>query len=97
MVVQWLVAILELSQEKMHMPQLPGLLYSVPLTPQQVLPTYASTRDSGILTGKSGSVSYRVTAPFFWVLVHTRFYVHSKNLCPQSCGSSVIKSHWPLN
>ena len=36
MVVQWLVAILELSQEKTHMPQLPGLLYSVPLTPQQV-------------------------------------------------------------
>ena len=35
--------------------------------------THASTKDSWRLTGKSGSVSCRVTAPFSWVLVHTRF------------------------
>ena len=39
--------------------------------------THASTRDSWTLTGKFGSVSCEVTAPFSWVLVHTRFC-----LCP---------------
>ena len=39
--------------------------------------TYVSARDSWILMGKSGSVSCQVTAPFSWVLVHTRFC-----LCP---------------
>ena len=38
---------------------------------------HASTGDSWTLLGKSGSVSCGVTAPFSWVLVHTRFY-----LCP---------------
>ena len=33
--------------------------------------THASARDSWTLTGKSGSVSYGVTAPFSWVLVCT--------------------------
>ena len=32
--------------------------------------------------------------PFSWVLVHTGFVVPSKSLFPQSCGSSVIRSHW---
>ena len=27
--------------------------------------------------------------------VHKVLFVPSKNLFPQSCGSSVIKSHWP--
>ena len=40
-------------------------------------PTPSSTRDSYPLTGKSGTVSYGVTAPFSWVLVSTRFC-----LCP---------------
>ena len=36
------------------------------------------------LTGKSGSVSCGVTAPFSWVLVHTRFSTGSSNQnCPQ--------------
>ena len=35
--------------------------------------THASTKESWRLTGKSGSVSCGVTAPFSWVLVHTRF------------------------
>ena len=36
-------------------------------------PTHASTGDIWILTGKSGSVSCGVIAPFSWVLVHIRF------------------------
>ena len=35
--------------------------------------THASAGDSWTLTGKSGLVSGGVTAPFSWVLVHTRF------------------------
>ena len=35
--------------------------------------THASTGDFWTLTGKSGSVSCVVTAPFSWVLMHTRF------------------------
>ena len=60
-------------------------------------PTHTFARDSWTLTGKSGSVSCGVTASFFWVLVYTRFFllVPSKSLFPQSCGSSVIKSHFP--
>ena len=58
------------------------------------LSTHASTRDSWTLTGQSGSVSPGVTA-FSWVLVHTRFCLCLPSLFPQSCGCSVIKSHWP--
>ena len=43
--------------------------------------THASTRDSGTLTGKSGSVSCGVTAPFSWVMVHTRFCLCSPRVC----------------
>ena len=50
---------------------------------------HASTGDSSTLTGKSGSVSCGVTAPFSWVLVCTRFwFVPSKSLFIQSCVSS---------
>ena len=52
---------------------LPGLLYLVPLTLGRPLSTHTSTRDSWTLTGKSGSVSYRDTAPFSWLPVHTKF------------------------
>ena len=58
-------------------------------------PTHASTRASWTLTGKSGSVSFGVTAPFSWVLVLTSFFVcvPSKSLFPQFCissGSSMV-------
>ena len=43
-------------------------------------PTLASTGDSWTLTGKSGSVSCGVTAPFSWVLVHKVLFVPSKSL-----------------
>ena len=58
-------------------------------------PTYASARDSWTLSGNSGSVSYRVTAPFFLgPCAHMVLFVPSKSLFPQSCVNSVIKSHW---
>ena len=37
------------------------------------LPTHSFTRNSWTLTGKFGSVSCGVPAPFSWVLVHRRF------------------------
>ena len=52
------------------------------------LPTYASSRDSWTLMGKSGSASCWVTTPFSWVLVHKVLFVPSKSLFPQSCVSS---------
>ena len=51
-------------------------------------PTHASTRDSWTLLGKSGSVSCGVTAPFSWVLVHTRFCLCPLRVFPQFCVSS---------
>ena len=50
--------------------------------------TYASTGDSWTLTGKSGSVSCGVTAPFSWVLVHKVLFVPSQESVSQSCVSS---------
>ena len=43
--------------------------------------THASAGDSWTLTGKSGSVSCGVTAPFSWVLVHTRFCLCPRRVC----------------
>ena len=54
-------------------------------------PTHASTGDSWTLTGKSGSVSCGVTAPFSWVLVHTRFC-----LCPPRVCFPVLCKFWRL-
>ena len=50
--------------------------------------THASAGDSWTLTGKSGSVSCGVAAPFSWVLVYKVLLVPSKSLFPQSCVSS---------
>ena len=48
--------------------------------------THASTRDSWTLPGKSGSVSFGVTAPFSWVLVHTSFCLCPPRVCfPDPC------------
>ena len=58
-----------------------GLCHTQVCCPQKPcsrpLMTHASTRDSWTLTGKSGSVSCRVTAPGSRVLMHTRY-----SLCP---------------
>ena len=54
-------------------------------------PTHASAGDSWTLTGKSGSVSCGVTAPFSWVLVHTGF------VCAlQESVSPVLCKFWRL-
>ena len=45
------------------------------------LPTHASVGDCWTLTGKSGSVSCGVTAPFSLVLVHTRFCLCPPRVC----------------
>ena len=55
------------------------------------LPTHASAGDSWTLPGKSGSVSCGVTAPFSWVLVHTRF-----SLCPPRVCFQVLCKFWRL-
>ena len=59
------------------------------------LPTQASAGDSWTLKGKSGSVSCGVTAPFSWLLLHTRLcFFPSKCLFPQShvsFGNSVVQ------
>ena len=54
-------------------------------------PTHASAGDSWTLTGKSGSVSCGVIAPFSWVLVHTRFC-----LCPPRVCFPVLCKFWQL-
>ena len=52
--------------------------------------THTSAGDSWTPTGKSGSVSFGVTDPFSWVLVHTRFC-----LCPpRVCFLVLCKSWW---
>ena len=54
-------------------------------------PTHATTRDSWILMGKSGSVSCGVTAHFSWVLEHTWFC-----LCPPRVCFPVLCKFWWL-
>ena len=53
--------------------------------------THASARDSRTLTGKSGSISCGVTAPFSWVLVH-----RSSVCAPQESVSPVLCKFWQL-
>ena len=68
-----------------------ALPHSVPLTLQQALPKHTSVIDSWTFTGKSGSVSSGVIAPFSWVLVCTRFC-----LCLQESVSPVLCKFWWL-
>ena len=77
-----------------------GLLQKVPCSPcytqcsqlcSRPPPTHASAGDSWTLMGKSGSVSCGVTAPFSWVLVHTRFC-----LCPPRIYFPVLCKFWQL-
>ena len=52
-------------------------------------PTQASAGDSWTLTGKSGSVSCGITAPFSWALVLTKFC-----LCPPRVCFPVLCKFW---
>ena len=72
-----------------------ALLHSVPLTLQQAI---ANPCLCQILPDTHRQVRVSLcgfTAPFSWVLVHTRFFCESsKSLFPQSCvssGSSVVE------
>ena len=47
----------------------------------RLLLTHTSAGDCWTLTGKSDSVSCGNTAPFSWLLVHTRFYLCSPRAC----------------
>ena len=73
-----------------------------PLTRGRPQSTHASAGVFQTLTDESGSVSYGVPAPFFWVwCTHVCVCVCvcalQEFLFPQSCGNSVIKSCWTSN
>ena len=68
-----------------------GCCIQCPWTHGRPMSTHAYTGDYWTLTGKSVLVSCGVTAPFFWVLMHTRFCFWSPRVC---FPSPVIKSHW---
>ena len=55
----------------------------------------SSARDSWTLTGKHGPVFCGVVSFLLGPGAHKVSFVPSMCLFPQSCGSSVIKSHWP--
>ena len=65
-----------------------ALLHSVPPTLQQATTNPCLTRDSWTLMGKSGSLSFGVTAPFLWVLVCKMFVCALQESVSQSCVSS---------
>ena len=79
-----------------------GLLQKVPCVhcPTQCprpcsrpLLTHDSARNSCILTGKAGSVSCGVNAPFSWVLMQTRFCLCPARVCfpsPVSSGGTIV-------
>ena len=68
-----------------------ALLHSAPPTHSRPLLTHISAGDSWTLTGKSGSVACWVTAPFSWVLGHTRFC-----LCPPRDYFTILCKFWQL-
>ena len=59
------------------------------------LATHISTGDPSTLAGSFGLVSCGVPAPFLWVLVCAQFCLRLESCLPQSCGNTIIKSHWP--
>ena len=65
--------------------------HELPCSCSRPPPTHASAKDSWTLTGKSGSVYFGVTAPFFWVLACTWF------VCAlQESVSPVLCKFWQL-
>ena len=76
--------------------QILGLLYSVPLTPGQATVNLC-------LSWKFLDTHRQAWLNFLWYYcsfllglgAHRVLFVPSRSLFPQSCGSSVIKSHWP--
>ena len=83
----------DLCQRKL---QLPGLLYSMPPAPWQatlnphLCQRLLDTHRQVWLSILRGHCSFLLGPVVYKVL-----FVSSKSLFSQSCGSSVIKSHWP--
>ena len=75
---------------------MPRLLYSVPLTPQQ---TTVDPRLHWRLLDTHRQVWLSLLWGYCSFLLgpdaHKILFVPSKSLFPQSCGNSVVKSHWP--
>ena len=74
---------------------MPGLFYLVPLTPWQAIVDprlrwrLLDTHRHVWLSLLWGHCSFLLASS-----AHKVFFMPSKSLFPQSCGSSVIKSHW---
>ena len=68
-----------------------ALLHSVPPALQQATADPCLCGDSWTLTGKSGTLSCGVAAPFSWVLMCTRFC-----LCPPRVCFPVLCKFWQL-
>ena len=69
--------------------QVPGLQYSVPLSSRASKETPGHSQASL----DQSFVGSLLLSPGSWCAKF--WFVPSKSLLPQSCGSSVIKSHWP--
>ena len=68
-----------------------ALLHSVPPTLQQATTDPHLCWRLWTLMGRSGSVSCGITAPFFWVLVHTRFCLCPPRVCfPVLCSGGFV-------
>ena len=83
------VMVTSFKRTYVSIPQLPGLLYSVPLTLQQATVDSASAGDSLLAHSLVGSL---ILSPGSWCT--QGFVVSSKSLFLQSWGSSITKSHW---
>ena len=57
------------------------------------LPTHTTTENPQILTGRCGSVSCGVTAPFSWVLVGTEFCLCPPRVCVSPSPAEVLWSN----
>ena len=91
-----LVMAISFQRTSASMLPLPGLLYSVPLTPQQATVdpclcwSLLDTHRQVWLFLLWGHCSFLLGPG-----AHKVLFVPSKHLSPQSCVSPVIKSHWP--
>ena len=91
-----MVGLLVTSRRTSANTRLPGLLLPVPLSSQQATVGTHSTEDPHTLTGSlaQGPLSSQLLP--LGCGAHKVLCLSSKSLCfPQSCGHSIIKSHWP--
>ena len=74
---------------------IPGLLYSVPLIPWQAS-VDSRLHQRLLVTHRQVwlSLLWGHCSFLFGLVVHKVLFVPSNNMFPQSCGNSVIKSHW---